>query len=106
MPTKITVTVQKADKQLPTGVTFGVTSISVKDNSGATLPAVSVNGTETPPWTATFTGTEGAQEAVATIQDLDTNGNPIGDPIVVTETGSGGIPQTFPGSTGATITVA
>lgn len=106
MQTQITVTVAKADKQLPAGVSFGVTAISVTDNTGAKLPSVSVNGTESPPWTAVFKGTAGTQEAVATIQDLDTNGNPIGDPIVVTETGTGGIPQTFPGSTGATITVA
>jgi len=106
MPTKITVTVNKADTPLPAGVLFGVTAISVKDNTGAQLPAVSVNGTESPPWTATFTGTPGPQEAVATIQDLDTNGNPIGDPITITETGTGGQPQTFPGSVGGTISVA
>lgn len=104
--TKIVVTVTKADTPLPAGVLFGVTTISVKDNTGATLPAVSVNGTETPPWSATFTGSMGSQEAVAVIQDLDTNGNPIGGPITLTESGTGGQPQTFQGSTGGTITVS
>lgn len=103
--TKIVVTVTKATQTLPDGVSFAATSIAVTDNSGATLPAVSVNGTESPPWTATFTGASGPNEAVAVIQDLDTNGNPIGAAITVTETGTGGQPQQFQASTGGTISV-
>ncbi|HSV90891.1 MAG TPA: hypothetical protein VLH80_07310 [Nitrospiraceae bacterium] len=103
--TTITVTVAKTTAPLPAGVTFAATSIAVVDNSGAKLPAVSVNGTETPPWTAVFTGAVGTAEASATIQDLDTNGNPIGNPIVVTETGTGGQPATFQQSASATISV-
>jgi len=103
--TKIVVSVTKTESPLPDGVTFAATSIAVTDNSGAKLPDVSVNGTETPPWTATFTGAQGPNEASAVIQDLDTNGNPIGSPITLTETGTGGQPQTFQASTGGTITV-
>lgn len=103
---KIVVTVIKALQNLPDGVTFAATSISVTDNAGNKLPAVSVNGTESPPWTAEFTGATGPSEAVAVIQDLDTNGNPIGSPITITETGTGGQPQQFQASTGGTISVS
>lgn len=103
--TKIVVVVTKTQQTLPAGVTFAATAVAVTDNSGAKLNPVTLNGTETPPWTATFTGTDGPNEAVATITDLDTNGNTIGTPVTVTETGTGGQPQQFPASTGATITV-
>ena len=104
--TKIVVTVTKTQSPLPAGITFAATAVAVTDNSGAKLPAVSLNGTETPPWTATFTGTQGPNEATAVIQDLDTNGNPIGAPITLTETGTGGQPQNFAASTGGTIAVS
>lgn len=104
--TKIVVTVTKATKPLADGITFAATSIAVTDNSGAKLPAVSVNGSESPPWTAEFTGAAGPNEALAVIQDLDTNGNPIGDPVTITETGTGGQPQTFQASIGGTISVS
>lgn len=104
--TKIVVTVAKALQPLPDGITFAATSISVTDNSGAKLAPVSVNGTESPPWTATFTGATGPNEAIAVIQDLDTNGNPIGSAITLTETGTGGQPQSFQASTGGTISVS
>ena len=102
--TTITVTVNKQQAALPSGVTFAGTSVAVKDNSGAVLPAVLLKGTETPPWTAVFTGATGPNPAQATITDLDTKGNTIGTPIVITESGSGGV--TFAQSASATITVA
>ena len=46
-----------------------------------------------------------ASPAKATITDLDAGGNAIGAPIVITETGTGGMPQTFPQSSGGTINV-
>jgi hypothetical protein len=104
--TTIVVQVQTQQKPLPPGVLFAATAIVVVDNSGATLDAQMVNGTETPPWSATFTGVEGPNEAVATLQALDTAGNNIGEAVVVTETGTGGQPGTFPAPTGATITVS
>lgn len=104
--TKIVVTVTKTTSPLADGVTFAATAISVTDNSGVALPDVSVNGSETPPWTATFTGAEGSGEATAVIQDLDTTGTAIGAPITLIETGTGGQPQTFQASTGGTITVS
>lgn len=103
--TQIVVIVGKTQTPLPTGVSFAATAVAVTDNSGVALPPVSLNGTETPPWTATFTGTEGPNEASATVTDLDTSGNTIGTPLVITETGTGGQPQNFPASTSATITV-
>lgn len=104
--TKIVVTVTKTQQNLPAGIVFAATSIAVTDNSGAKLDAVAVNGTESPPWTAEFTGAEGPNEAFAVVQDLDTSGNPIGSPITITETGTGGQPQTFQASTGGTISVS
>jgi hypothetical protein len=90
---------------VPTGITYAATAIVVVDNSGATLPAVTVNGSESPPWTAVFTGKDGTAEASATATDLDTNGNTIGTPVTGTESGTGGQPATFPQTTGLSITV-
>lgn len=106
--TKIVVTVVKVLQDVPAGVTFAGTSVTVVDNAGNTLPAQILNGSETPtPWTAEFSGSIGSAEATATIQDLDTNGSPIGAPVLLTETGTGGqpVPQ-FPASTGGTIAVS
>ena len=103
--TTIVVSVTKTQAPLPDGITFAGTSVAVTDNSGAKLAAVLLNGTESPAWQATFTGASGPNEAVAVIQDLDTAGNPIGNPITVTETGTGGQPQNFPQSTAGSITV-
>ncbi len=104
--TTIVVTASKTLTLLPTGIAFGSTQAVVTDNSGAVLPAVSLNGTETPPWSATLTGAEGPNEASVTFTDLDTSGNPIGSPVTVTETGSGGQPATFQATTGGTISVS
>jgi len=105
--TTITVVVTRATAPsvLPAGVSFGGTNVSIKDNSGAVLAGKLLNGTESPPWTAVFTGTEGPNEAQATITDIDSKGNTLGTPLVITETGTGGIPQTFLPIAGATITV-
>lgn len=102
--TTIVVTALKTDTPLPTGVTFAGTAAVVTDNSGAVLPAVVLNGTETPPWSATLTGATGSQEASVTFTDLDTTGATIGTPVTVTESGSGGF-GTFPATTAGTITV-
>lgn len=105
--TKIVVTITKnLAGVLADGITFEGTTVSVVDNSGATLPAVKLDGTESPAWQATFVGATGSGEATATLQDIDTNGNDIGAPIVLTESGTGGQPQTFPATTGGTITVS
>jgi hypothetical protein len=90
---------------LPAGIVFAATAIVVVDNSGVTLPAVTVNGSESPPWTAVFTGTDGTAEASATATDLDSSGNTIGTPVTGTESGTGGQPGTFPQTTGLSITV-
>src|ERR1700743_8685 len=94
--TTITVTVQKTQQPAPAGVTFAATAVVVTDNSGAVLAAQTLNGSESPSWTARFTGARGTQEASATITDLDTAGNTIGTPLNITETGTGGQPQLFP----------
>ncbi len=105
--TTIVVTAVKTLTLLPTGITFASTKAVVTDNSGAVLPPVTLTGAETPtPWSATLTGAAGPSEASVTFTDLDSNGNTIGTPVTVTESGSGGQPGTFQATTGGTITVA
>ena len=82
------------------------TAYVVTDNSGATLPAGTLNGPETPPWTATLTGAAGPKEASVTFTDLDNTGATIGTPVTVTESGSGGVTGQFLATSGGTISVA
>jgi hypothetical protein len=103
--TTIVIQATKTTSPLPAGVTFAATAYVVTDNSGATLPAGTLNGSETPPWSATLTGASGPGEASVTFTDLDTNGNTIGTPVTVTESGTGGQPQTFPATSSGSITV-
>jgi hypothetical protein len=102
--TQIVVAVTVTDTPLPAGTTFGSTAVVVTDNSGAVLPTQTLNGTETPPWTATFTGTTGPGEASVVLTALDANGNTLAT-LTGTESGTGGQPATFPSPTGVTITV-
>jgi hypothetical protein len=103
--TTIVVTITPTDTPLPAGATYASTAIVVTDNSGAVLPTQTVNGKETPPWTATFTGATGAAEASAVLTALDTNGNTLAT-LTLTESGTGGQPVgTFPSPTAGSITV-
>jgi hypothetical protein len=104
---QITIVAIKATTATPLapGQTYAATAYVVTDNSGATLPAATLNGSETPPWTAVLTGTDGPKEATVTFTDLDSTGATIGTPVVVTESGSGGIPSTFFATSGGTIAV-
>jgi hypothetical protein len=105
--TTIVVTVAKTLTFLPDGVVGpATTSVVVTDNSGAVLPAVVLDGTETPPWTATFTGATGPNEASAIATDLDSTGAVIGTPVTGTESGTGGQPGTFEASTGVSVVVS
>jgi hypothetical protein len=84
---------------LAPGQTFAATAYVVVDNSGATLPPGTLNGSETPPWTAVLTGTDGTGEAGVTFTDLDSTGATIGTPVTYTESGPGGVVgQFFPTS--------
>lgn len=103
--TSIVVVVTTTDTPLPAGATYASTAIVVTDNSGAVLATQTVNGTESPPWTATFTGATGTAEASAVLTALDTNGNTLAT-LTLTETGTGGQPGTFPSPTAGTITVS
>lgn len=104
--TTIVVQVLKTLTDLPAGVVFSNTRITVTDNAGKTLEPVLVSGSEAPPWSATFTGTTGTQEATALIEDLDSMGAVIGTPITLTETGTGGQVSQFQASSGGTISVS
>jgi hypothetical protein len=90
---------------LAPGQTYAATAYVVTDNSGATLPAGTLNGSESPPWTAVLTGADGTSEATVTFTDLDTTGATIGTPDVATESGTGGVTGQFFASAGGTITV-
>jgi len=102
--TTITITATKSTTStpLPDGVTYASTAAVVTDNSGTVLPAVILDSSNT----ATLTGSSGLSEASVTFTDLDTNGNTIGTPVTITESGSGGIPGTFFATTGGTISVS
>ncbi len=105
MSSQITIVATKTPSTLPAGVTYAATAYVVVDNSGTTLPAGTLNGSESPPWTAVLTGADGPNEATVTFTDLDTNGNTIGTPVVVTESGTGGVTGQFFATTGGTISV-
>jgi hypothetical protein len=90
---------------LAPGQSYAATAYVVVDNSGATLPAGTLNGSESPAWTAVLTGADGPNEATVTFTDLDATGATIGTPVVVTESGTGGIPGQFFATSGGTITV-
>jgi hypothetical protein len=101
----ITVALTVTQTPLPAAnIPYGTTAIVVTDNSGAVLPTQTVNGTESPPWTATFTGADGPNEVTAVATALDTGGNTLAT-LSGTESGTGGQPGTFPAPTGKTITV-
>jgi hypothetical protein len=104
---QITIVATKATTPttLAAGQTYAATAYVVTDNSGATLPAGTLNGSETPPWTAVLTGVDGPKEATVTFTDLDATGATIGTPVVVTESGTGGVTGQFFATTGGTITV-
>jgi hypothetical protein len=105
--TTIVVQVTTTPTALPSGITFAAISVAITDNSGAALPVVKVNGSETPPFSVTVSGNSGPNQAMAVLTALDTNGNPIGSPVSITESGTGGVvPGTFPAPTGGTITVS
>lgn len=105
--TTIVVTATKAPL-VPGAPATGIvgTTATVVDNSGASLPVVTLSGIESPPWSATMTGAAGANEATVTFQDVDINGVAVGSPITVTETGSGGVVGNLPTTSGGTITVS
>ena len=102
--TTIVITAIKATipTDLAPGVTYAATAYVVVDNSGVTLPAGTLDSTNT----VTLTGASGPNEATVTFTDLDSNGNTLGTPVVVTESGTGGQTGQFFATTGGTITVS
>jgi hypothetical protein len=101
----VTVT-QTAYATQPPAALFAAIAYVITDNSGVTLPAGTLTGAETPPWTVTATGASGPKEATVTFTALDSTGATLGTPLTLTESGSGGIPSTFPAPTGGSITVS
>lgn len=96
MSTLITIVCPRgANSLVPTAAAYALTAYVATDNSGAEFTG-SLNGTETPPWTAKIIGTVGTKEASVTFTDEDTNGNPMGPSVTYTETGTGGQVQPPP----------
>ncbi len=88
---------------LAAGVVFAGTKVDVTDAAGATQ-STTLNGTESPPWSATFTSlADGAGSVVAT--DLDNTGAAIGSPVTQTFPAVAP-PATFPQTTGISVTPA
>jgi len=103
--TTITVTLNKTTASFSGVNAFAGTNVVAKDNAGTVLPGVILTGNETPPWTAVFTGATGPNLVQVTATDLDSKGNTIGTPATATETGTGGVQQTYPQTSGITLTV-
>jgi hypothetical protein len=103
--TQITVQFTGSQVPLPADVPFAALAFSGTDNSGAPISGT-LNGTETPPWSAVLTGATGPGEVTVTAQALDTAGNNLGTPFTLTESGTGGQPGTFFQASGGTISVS
>lgn len=89
---------------LAAGVVFAGTKVDVTDAAGATQ-STTLNGTESPPWSATFTSlADGAGSVVAT--DLDSTGAAIGSPVTQSFPAASSPPSTFPQTTGISVTAA
>jgi hypothetical protein len=110
---------------LPAGVLLGVVLLTITDNSGAPaglldangqpvldpttqkpVTVATLNGTETPPWSANFAGVTGQGEASFSAQPVDSTGANLGTAFTQTESGTGGQPGTFFQPSGGTITVS
>lgn len=61
---------------VPAGVTLASIVLTIKDGSGLELPAITLNGTESPPWSTMATVANGPGTAHAV--QLDTTGAPFG----------------------------
>lgn len=99
----VTVLINVTVTPLPTtNAAYSKTVITLTDASG-TVQTASVNGTETPAWTAVFQNVAAGAGSVSA-QAVDANGANIGAAITqsFTETGA---PATFPAPSGITVTI-
>ena len=101
MTATILVQINKVNANLPlANAAFAGTKITVTDSAGAAQTATVV-GTETPPWSASFSDVAvGVVAIVAT--DLDAKGETIGTPI--TQNFTTNAPTQFPQTSGITVT--
>jgi hypothetical protein len=85
---------------------FASTLITLTDSAGAVQTA-SVNGSESPPWSATFQNVAAVAGASGTVtaQDLDTAGAAIGAAVTQTFTEIGS-PAVFPQTTAITVAIS
>ena len=98
-----TVVVAKAATAVPTptGAAYASTHILLTDSAGAAQTA-SVNGSESPPWTAVFTGVAAGAGTVV-VTDLDVNAATLGTPISQAFTEAGSAPATYLPSVSVTV---
>jgi hypothetical protein len=91
--------------QLPAGnAPQASVTVVVTDSANTTYPVVTLNGSESPPWSYAATFASGSATAVATA--IDTSGNPIGSPVTLSFTVTPVVPQTFQAPSGFTFTAA
>ena len=98
----ILVTVATSTQPLDPGKTSAGLKVDVTDASGA-VQTKTLTGSETPPYTATFTVVDGAGSVTATA--LDVTGAPLANPIVQAYA-TQGTGTTFQAPTGIVITPA
>ena len=85
--------------QLPAGsAPQASVNVTVTDSANTVYPVVSLNGSETPPWSYAATFASGAASAVAVA--MDTSGNQIGTPATLAFTVTPVVPQTFQAPSG------
>lgn len=100
----ILVTLQKTPTPLPGAAAFAKTNLVVTDSAGVAQNG-SVDGTESSPWALGFQNlADGTGSVVAT--DVDVNGATLGSPITQAFTTAPAGGQTFPATTGITVTAA
>jgi hypothetical protein len=88
---QVLITITPIKQPLPAGITAGVLSVVVTDSTGAAQPAVSLTGSENPPFSFT------------TSLPLSADGVTVAASIVETALDSTGTPISFPGNPGAPV---
>lgn len=102
-----TVVLTKATTPLPAGsAAYASTLLTLTDSAG-TVQTATVDGSESPPWTAEFdnVAAEAGASGSVVAQDQDAAGVAIGAAVTQSFTEIGA-PATFPATTGIAVTIA
>jgi len=105
MPNTVTVVVAVTTTNLPsTNAAYASTTLTLTDGAG-TVQSASVNGTESPPWTAVF-GNVAAGNGAVVAQAVDSAGAAIGASISQGFDETGPVQATYPAPSGLTVTLS